>query len=185
MTGGLNRGVRYEIVFSWVFFQVSCTWTYGNLTKTKKWIHDLPTWPKGPKVIINFTNEINCIFHFSGCSRQDSIQIGEIYFKAWSGAGENPRLLQILEEDCIQNYMYHCVLANKKTKIFEPLLGILMPFHSSKNNKKVQKMLQSLWEPLLWRYLKVANSDVRCNATQILSEAFPLEDPDAELEVQN
>ena len=46
-------------------------------------------------------------------------------------------------------------------------------------------MLQSLWEPLLWRYLKVANSDVRCNATQILSEAFPLEDPDAELEVQN
>ena len=45
-------------------------------------------------------------------------------------------------------------------------------------------MLQSLWEPLLWRYLKVANSDVRCNATQILSEAFPLEDPDAELEVR-
>ena len=44
-------------------------------------------------------------------------------------------------------------------------------------------MLQSLWEPLLWRYLKVANSDVRCNATQILSEAFPLEDPEAELEV--
>ena len=93
--------------------------------------------------------------------------------------------MQILEEDCIQNYMYHCVLANKKAKIFEPLLGVLMPFHSSKNNKKAQKMLQSLWEPLLWRYLKVANSDVRCNATQILSEAFPLEDPDAELEVQN
>ena len=46
-------------------------------------------------------------------------------------------------------------------------------------------MLQSLWEPLLWRYLKVANSDVRCNATQILSEAFPLEDPEAELEVHN
>ena len=133
---------------------------------------------------LNSTNESNCILHISGCSRQDSIQIGEIYFKTWSGAAENPRLLHILEEDCIQNYMYHCVLANKKTKIFEPLLGVLMPFHSSKNNKKVQKMLQSLWEPLLWRYLKVANSDVRCNATQILSEAFPLEDPEAELEVR-
>ena len=41
-----------------------------------------------------------------------------------------------------------------------------------------------MWEPLLWRYLKVANSDVRCNATQIFSDAFPLEDPDAELEVR-
>ena len=124
------------------------------------------------------------VIHIPGCTRQDSIQIGEVYFKAWCNLGDDQRLLKVLEEDCIQNFMYHCVLANKKSKIFEPLLGILVPFHSSKNNKKVQKMLQRLWEPLLWRYLKVANSDVRCNAAQIFSEAFPLEDPDAELEVR-
>lgn len=147
---------------------------------------------EGQKFIANlmkispaFIKEIHKAFKgiISSCSKQDGCQIGEIYLKAWSINADNAALRQQIE-DCIQNLMYHCILANKKSKIFEPLLAILLPFHSLKNNTKVQQLLQNLWEPLLWRYLKVANSDVRCNATQILSDAFPLENPEDELEVR-
>ena len=106
--------------------------------------------------------------------------IGQIYFKAWN----SEILTRELEEECIQNFMYHCVLANRKAKLFEPLMTILSHFHLAKNNRKVQITVQKLWEPLLWRHLKVANSDVRINATQILTEAFPIENPDNELEIR-
>merc|ERR1719282_45785 len=100
--------------------------------------------------------------------------------KAWSLHEENKQAI----EDSIQNFMYHCILAKKKSKIFEPLLALLNAFHLNKKNKNIQSLVHRLWEPLLWRYLKVANADVRSNAVQILTEAFPLEDPNAELEVR-
>jgi condensin-2 complex subunit G2 len=133
-----------------------------------------------PAFIKHIQNAIKAVI--PGCSRQDAKDYGEIYFKAWNSAGD--QLVLTIEEDCIQNFMYHCVLANKKAKIFEPLLVLLGSFHHAKNNKKAQSMVQRLWEPLLWRHLKVANSEVRGNAVQILTEAFPLEDPEAELEVR-
>ena len=80
--------------------------------------------------------------------------------------------------------MYHCVLANPKAKLFDPLMTILSHFHLAKNNRKIQTMVQKLWEPLLWRYLKVANGHVRMHATQILAEAFPIENPNDELEIR-
>ncbi len=120
-----------------------------------------------------------------GLAKNEASQIGEIYLKAWTLHLGNERIVQIIEEDCVQNFMYHCILAQrKKSKLFEPLLAFLLPFHSSKANKKVQEMVHRLWQPLLWRYLKVANAEVRCNAVQILSDAFPLEEPEAELEVR-
>ena len=115
-----------------------------------------------------------------GCSKSDGHSIGEIYMKSWSIHEENKEAI----EDSIQNFMYHCILAKKKSKIFEPLLALLNAFHINKKNKDVQSLVHRLWEPLLWRYLKVANADVRGNAVQILAEAFPLEDPNSELEVR-
>ena len=117
---------------------------------------------------------------FSGSSKQDALHMGHIYFKAWNSG----ILTENIEEECIQNFMYHCILANRKAKLFDPLMTILSHFHLAKNNRKVQTMVQKLWEPLLWRYLKVANSDVRMHATQILAEAFPIENPDDELEIR-
>ena len=120
-----------------------------------------------------------CIF-FSGSSKQDALHIGHIYYKAWNSGV----LTENLEEECIQNFMYHCVLANPKAKLFDPLMTILSHFHLAKNNRKIQTMVQKLWEPLLWRYLKVANGHVRMHATQILAEAFPIENPNDELEIR-
>jgi condensin-2 complex subunit G2 len=39
-------------------------------------------------------------------------------------------------------------------------------------------MLFRLYEPILWRSLKVANPMVRRNSAMILVDAFPLQDPD-------
>ena len=141
----------------------------------------------GQKFICNLFGHICTEVHkafksiIPGCSKSDGHNIGEIYMKAWSQhEGDNKEVI----EDSIQNFMYHCILAKKKSKIFEPLLALLNSFHINKKNKNVQALMQKLWEPLLWRYLKVANADVRSNAVRILTEAFPLEDPNAELEVR-
>lgn len=40
-------------------------------------------------------------------------------------------------------------------------------------------MLLTLYQPIIWRSLKVANAIVRANAAALLFSAFPLHDPDA------
>ena len=76
--------------------------------------------------------------------------------------------------------MRHAVLANrslaKSEAIFEPLLDLLRSFHDAKDDRECQSMLHRLWQPLLWRHLKVANSVVRRNASEIFLAAFPIED---------
>ena len=42
-------------------------------------------------------------------------------------------------------------------------------------------MLLRLWEPILWRALKVANPLVRAQATNMLADAFPLTDAAAKV----
>lgn len=51
--------------------------------------------------------------------------------------------------------------------------------------KSVQKMLYNLYRPFLWRSLKVANPNVRANATTLMLDVFPLYDPDFTRECVN
>ena len=53
LTGGLNGWVKFDLVIS-CCFQVSCTRTYGNLTKTKNGSNSMATWPQGPHDILLF-----------------------------------------------------------------------------------------------------------------------------------
>ena len=46
LTGGLNGGVKCDLLIKF-FFQVSCTRTYGNLTKTKNGSNSMATWNQG------------------------------------------------------------------------------------------------------------------------------------------
>jgi hypothetical protein len=48
----------------------------------------------------------------------------------------------------------------------------------------LKALLERLWQPILWRNLKVANSHVRCNATRFFLSAFPIENPNEELEIR-
>ena len=107
---------------------------------------------------------------------------GEIYFKAWRQSGGVFR--ERIEESCLQDLMYHGVLANRGVKgdIFLPIYKILEKFHSAKNDRQCQTMLCRLWTPIIWRNLKVANSMVRANATELFFSAFPVEDLDSDLE---
>lgn len=54
---------------------------------------------------------------------------------------------------------------------------ILHSFHNSRDDFRVNKLLVRLYDPIIWRYLSVANWKVRLNTTALLAILFPLIDP--------
>ncbi|XP_078339811.1 condensin-2 complex subunit G2-like isoform X1 [Crassostrea virginica] len=100
-------------------------------------------------------------------------RFGEVYFRAWSSGS---LLTEKLENDCIQDLMNHAVHAQRS--LAPALRQVLAYFHQQKKKSGVDAMLLNLYEPFLWRSLKVANPEVRANATWVLVDAFPLLDPD-------
>lgn len=100
---------------------------------------------------------------------------GEIYFKAWKAAS-GPYLVKI-EYACVQDLM-NCGIHVENSKVTSAIRKILSAFHSQKKTKGVDEMLLRLYEPILWRSLKVANPIVRKNAVGLFFEAFPLQDTD-------
>ena len=113
---------------------------------------------------------------------------GEVYFKAWRGA--SGAYLERIEEGCLQDLMFHAVHASS-TAMATSLRQVLGHLHEQKRQKGVDQMLVRLYEPVLWRALKVANGHVRRNAAVLFIEAFPLQDPtlpvtaiDAQMQMQ-
>eukprot|EP01135_Chromosphaera_perkinsii_P006883 Nk52_evm38s621 gene=Nk52_evmTU38s621 len=104
---------------------------------------------------------------------------GEIFFRAWKQLTDD--LLYHFEYSCLQDLMYHAVLAPRKGSysLALNLQAVLSHFHNQKRYKGVDEALLRLYEPIVWRNLKVANSEVRANAAAILFDAFPLQDPDS------
>ena len=119
-----------------------------------------------------------------GASVQVAHAIGEVYFKAWRSC--EGTFKTNIEEHCIQDLMQRAILANpnlpKNQKIFTPIRHILTILHHAKNDRQAQAMLSRLYEPILWRHLKVANSQARANAAQLFYDAFPVEDPNVHVE---
>lgn len=54
---------------------------------------------------------------------------------------------------------------------------ILHSFHSNRDDIRINKLLLRLYDPIIWRYLSVANWKVRLNTTALLAILFPLIDP--------
>jgi hypothetical protein len=101
---------------------------------------------------------------------------GDVYFRAWRSAeGE---FLTKIEEGCLQDLMQRAVHA-ATPQLFSAVKRILAVFHEAKRQRGVDEMLLRLYEPILWRSLKVANPAVRCHAGTLLVAAFPLQNPDA------
>ena len=99
---------------------------------------------------------------------------GEVYFRAWRAA--SGVYLERIEEGCLQDLMYHAVHASS-TMMATALRQVLAYTHEQKRQRGVDQMLLRLYEPILWRSLKVANPHVRRNAATLFIEAFPLQDP--------
>ena len=66
-----------------------------------------------------------------------------------------------------------------------PLLQLLGYIHQQRNQKGVSEMILRLYNPFLWRALKVANPHVRANAACLMSDAFPLQEPNSTREEIN
>ncbi|NXG56120.1 CNDG2 protein, partial [Hemiprocne comata] len=102
--------------------------------------------------------------------------ISEVYFRAWKKvSGE---LLEILEHNCIQDFMHHGIHLPKSSSVHSKVREMLSYFHKqSKIRQGVEEMLYRLYQPILWRALKARNSEVRSNAAFLFVDAFPVRDP--------
>ncbi|XP_033625419.1 condensin-2 complex subunit G2-like [Asterias rubens] len=107
---------------------------------------------------------------------------GEVYFKAWRVA--TGPTLEKLEVYCIQDLMYHAVHASRvgARSLASTLRQLLSYFTKQKRQQGVDKMLLTLYEPIIWRAVKVANASVRANAAALLVDTFPLQDPESNKE---
>jgi condensin-2 complex subunit G2 len=101
---------------------------------------------------------------------------GELYHAAWKrGAGP---VLRALEVDCVQDLANRCIHAATPA-LASSLRKVLGVLHQHKKYRAVDEMLHRVYEPILWRSLKVANAAVRRQAALLFVDAFPVQDPDA------
>ena len=101
--------------------------------------------------------------------------LGEVYHKAWVASGGEFRAR--LEQDCIQDLMYRGVLASRERGgVAVNVARVLSYIRSQERSQATQNLLARLYEPILWRHLKVANPHVRLNACELFLANYPLED---------
>lgn len=124
---------------------------------------------------------------------------GDIYIRAWklccnnetngganttnkndkfllNSVGTTQRLL-FFEHEIVQDLMQRAIYsAHTKTSIV--IMKVLeFSFHNIKikiKEKKIEEMLQRLYEPILWRSLKMENNIVKRNAAEVFLNVFPL-----------
>ncbi|KAL3681920.1 hypothetical protein R1sor_024876 [Riccia sorocarpa] len=99
---------------------------------------------------------------------------GEILYHAWKSSAD--ACLYEIEYTCIQGLIEGALHASSK-ELGASVRIILEAFTSQKSQDGVESMLFRLLEPLLFRALQVANSNVRRNALLLLANVFPVEDP--------
>ncbi|XP_057680509.1 condensin-2 complex subunit G2 isoform X2 [Corythoichthys intestinalis] len=106
--------------------------------------------------------------------------VAEIYFRAWKKASGN--FIERIENDCIQDFMKCAILLNRSSPVLRKVQQIIFYFHKKKIYPAVEKMLNVLYKPILWKHLSVPNFEVRVNATMLFTDAFPIIDPDQKIE---
>ncbi|KAH8583613.1 phosphatase regulator like HEAT repeats containing that folds into a alpha-alpha superhelix [Cryptosporidium sp. chipmunk genotype I] len=100
----------------------------------------------------------------------------------------NEKRMQNLEEVIQKTFCIGSIRLNPVIALRMRL--ILHSFHSNRDDFRVNKLLLRLYDPIIWRYLSVANWKVRLNTTALLAILFPLIDPslssgDYNLELDN
>lgn len=84
-------------------------------------------------------------------------------------------------EAVLQGFMEGAVAA-ATPRMAASLRKVLAAFHDQKAQPGVDAFLLRMWRPFLFRALQAANAGVRKNAVGILTDAFPLCDPEAPAE---
>ncbi|XP_049827883.1 uncharacterized protein LOC126267070 isoform X2 [Schistocerca gregaria] len=119
----------------------------------------------------------SCKSHLSGCSQAESRAYGLIYLEAWRTVSVKKR--KHIEEHCIRDLMELAVTLPRKGTEMSPyglnVLTFLHEFHSRKSCDAIREMLTSQYDLFLWKQLQSSSSNVKCSATEILADAYPLE----------
>ncbi|CAN6450246.1 unnamed protein product [Victoria cruziana] len=108
--------------------------------------------------------------------------LAEVVFWGWK-AVEGPAKDEV-ENGFIRALIEAAVHASSRP-FASSIRRLLGGFISQRMMAGVEKLLFRLSEPILFRSLQAANSNVRQNALILLVELFPLEDPDATKEVKD
>lgn len=107
---------------------------------------------------------------------------GVVLFRAWKGV--DGVLKEEFEGGFLQGLIEGSIYANSRV-FAASVRRVLGGFVSQRITDGVEKLLFRLAEPVIFRSLQVANSNVRLNALHLLLDFFPLEDPDAMKEVKD
>ncbi|KAI9165606.1 hypothetical protein LWI28_017258 [Acer negundo] len=108
---------------------------------------------------------------------------GEVLFRAWKGVAEEGFRKEIVD-GFLQGLVEGAIHASSKG-LAASVRRVLGGFISQRTIDGVEKLLFKLAEPVIFRSLQVANSNVRHNSLHLLLDLFPLEDPDSTKEVKD
>ncbi|KAF8099188.1 hypothetical protein N665_0248s0017 [Sinapis alba] len=101
---------------------------------------------------------------------------GGILFRAWREVEDDLR--GEIEDGFMQGIVDSAIHAASSV-LAASLRKVLGGFITQRTTHGVEKLLFNLAEPMIFRSLQVANSNVRLNALHLLLDLFPMEDPDA------
>ncbi|KAL2906470.1 Condensin-2 complex subunit G2 [Bienertia sinuspersici] len=107
---------------------------------------------------------------------------GEILFKGWKSLDGDLR--KEIEDGFLQSLMEGATFAGSSS-FAASIRRVLGGFTNQRTTDGVEKVLFRLAEPVIFRSLQVANSNVRQNALHLLLDMFPLEDPDSSKEAKD
>ncbi|XP_010547558.1 PREDICTED: uncharacterized protein LOC104819266 isoform X2 [Tarenaya hassleriana] len=107
---------------------------------------------------------------------------GDILFRVWKEVGGD--LKGEIEDGFLQGMIDSAIHASSSS-FAASLRRVFGGFISQRTTEGVEKLLFHLAEPVIFRSLQVANSNVRLNALHLLLDLFPMEDPDATKEAKD
>ncbi|CAL4943223.1 unnamed protein product [Urochloa decumbens] len=116
-----------------------------------------------------------------GAKRAAVVAHGEVVFRAWKDGGW---VRAEVGEAFLQGMVESAVHAGSK-EVAKAARKIIWAFVEQRAVAGVEKLVFRLAEPVLFRSLQVANSNVRHNALHLLLDLFPLEDPDVTKDVND
>ncbi|KAJ9562500.1 hypothetical protein OSB04_007660 [Centaurea solstitialis] len=106
----------------------------------------------------------------------------DIVFRAWKAAEGESR--EEIEKEFLQALVDSSIHASNGA-FAASIRRILGGFISQRTTDGVEKLIFNLAEPVIFRSLQAANSNVRQNALHLLIDVFPLEDPDATRDIKD
>uniref|UniRef100_A0A0D9VWE3 Condensin complex subunit 1 C-terminal domain-containing protein n=1 Tax=Leersia perrieri TaxID=77586 RepID=A0A0D9VWE3_9ORYZ len=116
-----------------------------------------------------------------GVKRAALVAYGEVVFRAWKDGGW---VRGEVGEAFLQGMLEGAVFARSK-ELAKAARKLLCVFVEQRTVAGVEKLIFRLAEPVLFRSLQVANSNVRHNGLHLLLDLFPLEDPEVTKDVND